>query len=129
MFNLFRFLFGNDNKRSTVSRETEEKIISEWHRINDMMSSKQPSQFKNALINADKTIDNALNDFTRGKNMGERLKNAKQRFSPHTYNKLWEAHKVRNAFVHESGYEPPYYVVEEAIGDFRKALQELNINV
>ncbi|KKU51060.1 MAG: hypothetical protein UX73_C0008G0001, partial [candidate division WWE3 bacterium GW2011_GWC1_47_10] len=61
--------------------------------------------------------------------MADRLKAAKTRFDIVTYNKIWEAHKVRNALVHESGYEPPYYVLTEAVEHLRRGLERLGINV
>ncbi len=123
-------LFGGKGfTRGSVLRETEEKIQAEWANIQTLVAKKTPSPLRQALIAADKTLDNALRDIAKGETMAERLKNHKDKFDRYTYNKIWEAHKVRNNLVHESGYEPPYYVVIEAIESFRAALRSLNIKV
>jgi hypothetical protein len=61
--------------------------------------------------------------------MGERLKMAKDTFDRDLYNKIWEAHKVRNNLVHEAGYEPPYYVLTDAIEKLRLAIVSLGVKV
>ena len=130
LFNSFKDMFslpGGD--RSSVSQPTEDKIRKDWENIKILASSKSPSQLRQGLITADKTLDNALKDIFSGETMGERLKNAKDRFDEITYNKIWEAHKVRNNLVHETGYEPPYYVLTEAIEKLRTGLQALGVRV
>jgi len=123
---IIRFLAGTNEG---VSLATQEKIIADWLTIATLMRGRQPSQLRQALITADKSLDNALREVVSGETMGERLKAAKAMFSAAAYNKIWEAHKIRNRIVHESGYEPPYFMVESAIADFRAALQMLKINV
>jgi len=53
----------------------------------------------------------------------------KTKFDKYTYGKVWEAHKIRNNLVHETGYEPPYYVIKEAVSDLRDSLYRLGIKV
>ncbi len=62
--------------------------------------------------------------------MGERLKAAKDHFKQWSeYDKIWKAHKTRNSGVHESGFEPPHYVLREAVENLRKGLKSLGIHV
>ena len=130
LFNSFKDMFSlPGGGRSSVSQPTEDKIRKDWENIKILASSKSPSQLRQGLITADKTLDNALKDIFSGETMGERLKNAKDRFDENTYNKIWEAHKVRNNLVHETGYEPPYYVLTEAIEKLRTGLQALGVRV
>ncbi len=130
LFNSFKDMFSlPGGGRSSVSQPTEDKIRKDWENIKILASSKSPSQLRQGLITADKTLDNALKDIFSGETMGERLKNAKDRFDEITYNKIWEAHKVRNNLVHETGYEPPYYVLTEAIEKLRTGLQALGVRV
>lgn len=126
---ILSFLFGKGLLRQSVSRETEEKILSDWQTIKALLAGKTPSQLRQALITADKSLDNALKDVCKGETMGERLKNARDKFDVVLYNKLWEAHKVRNALVHESGYEPPHFVITKAIEDLKKGVEGLGVKL
>ena len=116
-------------KRTSVSGESEASIKTDWEKINGLLKAKGPSNFRQALITADRSFDTALKDVSNGETMGERLKNVKERFDRYTYNDIWEAHKLRNSLVHEAGFEPPYFVVEKAIGDLKKALEVLGVTV
>jgi len=130
MFNLFDLFKGIGGPTySSISPETERKIKSEWAKINELIKLRGPSQLRQALISADKTLDNALRDIVAGESMGERLKTIEPRFDRGMYNKIWEAHKIRNNLVHEAGFEPPYYILTENIEVFRMALLNLGIRV
>lgn len=124
---LFSAAFGA--RRYTVSQATEDKIKRDWANIDTLLAQKGASQLKQALITADKTLDNVLKDLFAGETMAERLKAAKDRFDPVVYNKIWEAHKIRNNLVHEAGYEPPYFVLTEAVGKLRSGLRALGVRV
>lgn len=128
---LFTLLFGSKSvfSRHYVSSDTEAKIKRDWETITVLLKQKSPSQLKEALITADKTLDAALKDIAKGETMGERLKDAKTKFEKDMYNKIWEAHKIRNNMVHEAGYEPPYYMVEQAVSNIKKGLQELKVKL
>lgn len=127
---LFDLLFGNsDRKNSYVLQDTMDLIRGEWEQIDIMISQGGPSQLRQALIKADKTLDNALRDIVDGEKMGERLKNAKDKYDYATYDRIWKAHKMRNSLVHESGFEPPYHVIELAIEDLRRGLNKIGVNV
>ncbi|MFC1622152.1 hypothetical protein ACFL13_02085 [Patescibacteria group bacterium] len=128
--NLFKWLTPkNGGVRSTVSGENLENIRREWQNIAILVQGGQPSQLRNALIVADKTLDNALKDIVRGENMGERLKNARSKFDPVIYNKVWQAHKMRNSLVHEAGYEPPHHMLKNGIEDLKIGLSKLGVIV
>jgi len=116
-------------KNRYVSLETEEKIQKEWIKVGELIKQGSPSQLRQALISADRSLDTALRDVSDGESMGERLKNSKNRFSESTYNKVWKAHKMRNNVVHEAGFEPPHFALKEAIEDLRIGLQSLNIKI
>jgi len=115
------------NKKYIVSVKTAEDIRRGWSSVNIALETKVPSQLKQALITADKSLDNALRDIASGETMGERLKNAKDRFDRDTYDKIWKAHKVRNSMVHETTYEPSYYVLIEAINGLKKGLTSIGV--
>lgn len=133
VLNLWK-LFGNSNgktnnfARSSIKPVTRNNIETEWRNINVLLAGKQPSQLRQALIQADKSLDNALSDMVNGESMGERLKNASNIFERSLYDRIWKAHKMRNALVHESGYEPPHHMIEKNIETFKKALNKIGVN-
>ena len=123
------FLFKKKSLKRSISTSTVRNIEKDWVNINILLSQKRPSQLRQALISADKSLDNALRDVVEGELMGERLKAGKDLFDRDMYNRIWEAHKLRNTLVHESGFEPPYFVVTEAIQNLRNALYVLGVKV
>jgi hypothetical protein len=125
-----KILFGNESfGRRKVSQDTELKIKQDWENIELLLKQKGPSQLKQALLTADKDFDNALREVAAGETFVDRMKNCKDKFDPVTYNKIWEAHKIRNSVVHEVGYEPPYFVLIEAVGKLKKGLLGLGIRL
>ena len=123
------FLFGIKNKNRVISESTRNNIYRDWKSIEVLLSQKSPSQLRQALITADKCLDNALRDICEGETMGERLKNSQNMFQKDLYNKIWEAHKIRNNIVHEAGYEPPYFVVTKAVDDLKEGLSSLGVRL
>lgn len=127
---LFDFIFGSFKfARSTVSRDSEDKIKADWVKINVLIKTGGPSNLKQALIMADRSLDTALRDIVSGETMGERLKNVANKYEKYFYNKIWEAHKMRNNLVHEASFEPPYFMINEALEIFKKALSILGVSV
>lgn len=128
--NIFNLLFGGRKiYKRTVTQLTETNILADWRTVSVLVSQKTPSSLKNALITADKTLDNALRDMVDGETMGDRLKNSESMFDRSLYNKIWDAHKIRNNLVHESGYEPPHFVITEAIQNLKIAVQSLGLRI
>lgn len=128
-FNFFDLFSLGSGDRGFVTIKTESKIVSDWEKISGLLTTRQPSSLRQALIIADRAFDAALKDMVSGETMGERLKNAKTYFDKDTYGKIWEAHKIRNNLVHESGYDPPYYVVGDAIATLKEALTRLRVRL
>lgn len=114
---------------SSVSMETVRKITSDWDNVTILLQGKSPSQLRQALITADKCLDAALKDVVPGETMGERLKNAIDKFDRPTYNRIWDAHKLRNNIVHEAGFEPPYFMVTEAVANLKEGLYKLGVKI
>ncbi|KKS28695.1 MAG: hypothetical protein UU91_C0016G0005 [candidate division WWE3 bacterium GW2011_GWB1_42_117] len=127
----FDFIFGSGSSSSygSVSQETVRKITSDWENISVLLKQKGPSQLKQALIMADKSLDAVLKEMVPGETMGERLKNAVEKFDRPTYNRIWDAHKLRNSLVHEAGFEPSYFMITEAVANLKEAIYKLGVNV
>ena len=94
-------LFGGDGGgRVSVSPQTMDFIKRDWEQIDIQVKGGTPSQLRQALISADKTLDTALKEKVSGEKMAERMQNAKDLFDYRLYDKLWKAHKMRNSLVH-----------------------------
>jgi hypothetical protein len=117
------------NGKRSVTERVSAVVTRDWQEIAALVKGGSLSQLKQALIVADKSLDSVLKDLVAGEAMGERLKNAKQLFHPQTYDKLWQAHKLRNALVHESGFEVQSFILKAATESFRSALRELGLKL
>lgn len=128
---LFSFLFGSKGGfgRRSVSADTKRRIEADWRKISSLMKSGGPSQIREALLTADKTVDAALKDLVEGETMGERLKNASHLFDRDVYDKIWKAHKLRNSLVHEAGFEPTIGMVNDGITRLKKGLSALGVKI
>lgn len=125
----FLSVFTSSQSRNFVSLETSRRISREWENVSVMLKGGTPSQLRQAIITADKMMDTALKDLVAGEKMAERLKNARDKFDKGLYNKIWEAHKLRNNLVHEVGFEPPHFVVREAVENIRYALSLVGVKI
>lgn len=116
-------------RRKRVSPDVSSQIAKMWgEKIDPALKSQQPSQLRQALITADKLLDTALKDLTSGENLGQRLKNVQDLLPWTKYDRLWKAHKVRNALVHDVSYEPTYFILEEALRDYKDGLETLGVD-
>lgn len=127
-FDLFKNLVPSYQSRM-VSLDLSRKIKSDWENIELMLRGGTPAQLKQALITADKTLDNALKEASAGDTMAERLKNVRDRFERYEYQKIWDAHKLRNNLVHEVGFDPQHFVIREAVNTIKNTLIKLGVNL
>ena len=103
LFDLFKKV-----KVRSIAPQTLQAVQKEWQNIDLLLVGNQPSQLKQALISADKTLDNILRDL---------------------YDVVWQAHLMRNTLVHESGIETPYHVLIQKVKDLRQAVNYLGVRV
>jgi len=112
--------------RLSLSQFDLRKIADEWARVEELVKLGKPAHLRQAVIKADNLLDYALSRLTSGKTTGERLRNARPYFKDFAiYQALWQAHKVRNALVHEADYEPTHTVIRDAIAKFKRGLEAL----
>jgi len=117
---------GYQYRRLSLSQIDIRKIQTEWSRVEELVKLGKPSQLRQAVIKADNILDLALSKLTTGTAMGERLRNARPYFKNYSvYQGLWDAHKVRNALVHEADYEPIHSVTKDAIAEIKRGLESL----
>jgi len=129
--NIFNLLFKKSKRRRVSALSSSDRMLirNEWRDIEHLLELNDPSGRKEALIRADKVLDLVLKRISSGETTGERLKNARDLFSNwQTYDGLWKAHKMRNAMVHEAGFEPPHYVIRTAIEQIKTGLTDLGVS-
>ncbi len=96
-----------------------------WDEIRKHVNSFTEADWKLAVIEADKFVDDALKTANYpGESMGERLMTIEpgQLLSLQT---LWDAHKLRNLLVHDAHYQVTHRQAIVAVEAFEETLREL----
>lgn len=98
-----------------------------WKEIRGHLDSPREAEWKLAVIEADKLLDDALAKAGfSGETFGDRLTNI-QPGSLVSLDGLWWAHKVRNRLAHELDYFLRYTEAKQAIGYYGQTLEELQL--
>src|SRR3989344_5824770 len=96
-----------------------------WEEIEKHINSTREAEWKFAVIEADKLVDELLKSAGfLGDTMGDRLMNI-QPGQLTTLQNLWEAHKIRNRLVHDTNYFLRYTEAKRAVSLYEKTLKEL----
>ncbi len=81
---------------------------------------------KQLIIELDKLLDFCLkNKKLNGDSMGDRLKSSRSFFSKDSYNKIWEAHKVRNKLVHEIDFRITIESLKRHNNELKNSIENL----
>lgn len=96
-----------------------------WEHVKSLMGSRNSSDWRQAIVEADIILDTMLNAMNyEGNSIGEKLK----KIEPSdflTLNKAWEAHKIRNKIAHTgSGFELSKDEAERAIKMYQHVFDE-----
>ena len=122
-------LFGQKNpvaRRGVVSGLDRDQIRQRWGKIEELKTLAKPSTLREAVVEADKLVDFALDKIYPGnEKAGERLKLAREIFTNcrQDYENLWYAHKIRNEMVHTVGFELPTVEAKNILDYFKRALE------
>lgn len=96
-----------------------------WELIVKKMNSDNSSDWKMAIVEADKIIDDVMKNIGHaGSDLGERLKSVEPSDFQNLQN-VWDAHKIRNRIAHEANFEITKLDAKEVLDKYKKALQEL----
>lgn len=100
----------------------------QWSEIQRHVASKNPSDWRLAIIEADIMLEETLNSFGYvGSTIGEKLKSA----NPSSFKTLqdaWEAHKVRNEIAHAgSDFVLTQKAATETIVRFERVFSEFGV--
>jgi len=109
----------------TPPEEATSAYDNRWQEIKNHVNSFKESEWKFAVIEADKLVDDALKSAGfAGESMGERLMLIKPgQLLNLQY--LWDAHKLRNLLVHDANYQITHQQAIWAIEAFENVLREL----
>jgi archaellum biogenesis protein FlaJ (TadC family) len=102
-----------------------QKLDKKWQTVLMRLKKGDEASLKLAIIEADNIFDDILKRMgLPGIDMGERLR----QFEPHELKSVelvWEAHRLRNAIVHEPTIEISQAQAEQAVQGYEAALKEL----
>ena len=117
-------VFGR-GERSVAARP--EEFNEQWQAVLDHLNSVNESEWKLAIIEADKLTDDLLiRKGYQGESMAERLSLfTKREFK--SLDLLWEAHKVRNRIAHKLDFKINRNEALRVISYYGEALKELMI--
>ena len=99
-------------------------VNARWEEVLKHITSTREAEWKFAVIEADKVVDDILKNSYPGETMGERLLNI-TKGQLETLDGLWEAHKIRNRLVHDTNYFLRYAEAKKAVLLFERTLREL----
>lgn len=103
------------------------KIRRKWKIIKKRLESRDQSNYKMAVIEADKLLDNLLERAGYpGDTMAARLKRLTSA-QISNLDAVWQAHKLRNSIVHDIEKQVRYNQARDAIEAFEKTLEELEV--
>lgn len=112
-------------KKEEGSEADFKKFKENWQAVLYHLNSNNESDWKLAVIEADKLVDDLLvQKGYKGESLAERLSfvNKKELKS---LGLLWEAHKIRNRITHQSGFKLDYNQASKAISYYEEALKDL----
>ncbi len=113
-------------KKDDIVPEVVEKKNEQWEMVQKHIDSPNPAEWKLAIIEADKMLEDVINTILPGYeslSIGEKLKKIESSDFL-SLNEAWEAHKVRNKIAHESSYEITEREAKIIIGMYRKVFEE-----
>ncbi len=118
-------LFGKITQSMDRAAEVEKPGRARWEVVQDYIASKNESDWRLAIIEADALLDVVIEGSGYpGASLGERLKNA----GPgafQTYQDAWEAHRLRNRIAHEgSELVITYRDAQRAISQYENVFRE-----
>ncbi len=116
-----------NKKFAPIKEESNATVMSiKWEVVLEHVNSENPAEWKLAILEADNMLDEILDsEGYQGETLGEKLK-AMSPGTIHSYDDLWEAHKMRNLIAHEaSTMELTKKMARDTVNRFEMAFREL----
>lgn len=101
------------------------ELAHRWETVKKHISSENPSDWKQAVIEADIILDDILTRMGyRGESVGEKLKRVESG-DMRSLREAWDAHMVRNRIAHDgSAYALNQLEAQEVIAKYKKVFEE-----
>ncbi len=111
-----------------ITAEAQRRLYDqEWSQIYSYLRSLNESEWKLAIIEGDKILDDALRSSGfPGETMGERLMSDQAR-QLYSLSGVWDAHKLRNFLVHDISVTITQPQAASAVAGFEAMLKELQL--
>ena len=114
-------------KGMDIPTTPKNKTVKQWGGIKDRLKSGNTSQYKAAILEADKMADKILAGIGyKGDNMGERLEKANQS-QIDNLEELKKAHELRNRVIYEKNFAITKKEAKEAIDIYGEFLETFEI--
>lgn len=134
IFLIFFFIRKAKKLKSGVRLERKEgrevdsdKVNQSWQGVLAHLNSANESEWKLAIIEADKLIDDLLiQKGYQGESLAERL-NMVDKKNMKSFELLWEAHKIRNRITHKLDFKINRNEALRVISYYEEALKDLQI--
>lgn len=109
----------------TVSKN---KMRKRWRKVEDLLKSGNPSQYKLAIIEADAIADEILGGIGyKGANMMEKLEQVGTAHLDDHLESLKGVHQIRNRIVHEADFRVDERLARTAVGVYENFLKYLEL--
>lgn len=114
--------------RSPKRKSWNKLVLSKLHELTILSSNDDPIFIKNAIIEADKLLDYALDkNLVQGDTLGEKLSKAHNVFSSsENYERAWDGHKVRNSLAHDINFRADTKQLRVAFSDLSAGIKDLS---
>lgn len=123
----FRPHFKHKRKKKTVPTVKRQVVLEQWMGVTRKMETGTPDSMKVAIIDADKLVDGILKIAgIKGEHMADRLA-AIATDNYVSYNRLWEAHRLRNQLVHSTDFTISKTQAQNAISSYEAFLKEIGV--
>lgn len=108
-----------------------DKFVSKWVSIESALKSDDPKNWRRAIIQADKILDEFMTRMGyHGGNIEERLSNVNPRLYPEQFPSMieaYKAHQVRTFIEEDPNYIATREVADKTIGIYRNILKETGV--
>jgi hypothetical protein len=89
------------SQQGKTSQNKKTKIYDKLYSLKESVGSEETSIRRDAIIKLDNLLSKSLQyRYSNDKNCGDNLKLAKKLFRKNDYQRIWDAHKIRNNIVH-----------------------------
>lgn len=123
--NLRELRFGIDMPSELVS--DKKKTKAQWENIYKRLEGENESEYKVAIIEADKMIDGLIEKLGYGgTNMAERLNNVPEG-QLECMAEIREAHQIRNRIIHEDDFVIDRAVTKETLDKYADILKQFGV--